>query len=139
MNKIDKVIKGLECCLKNDHKTCGYKSEDKGLTATPCTTFLMRDALERLKAQEPRVMTVEEVLGLHFQDVVYYDTPVGVVFPGIVVDVIDKMPNGEIGLVQFSMMQKPIYNADLEYYGKQWRCWTAKPSDEQRMAAKWKQ
>lgn len=54
MNKIDKVIKGLECCLKNDHKTCGYKSEDEGITATPCTTFLMRDALERLKALQER-------------------------------------------------------------------------------------
>lgn len=47
----EKVTKGLECCIKNDHKTCSYKSEDKGITATPCTTFLMRDALALINEQ----------------------------------------------------------------------------------------
>ena len=26
---------------------------------------------------------------------------------------------------------------DNKYYGKTWRCWTARPTDEQREAAKW--
>lgn len=26
---------------------------------------------------------------------------------------------------------------DSENYGKTWRCWTAKPTDEQRKAVKW--
>ena len=50
----EKVIKGLECCLANAHNKCPYTSTDEGVDkVTPCTTYLMQDALALLKAQEP--------------------------------------------------------------------------------------
>lgn len=50
----EKVIKGLECCLANGHNNCPYKSTDEGIDkVTSCTTYLMKDALALLKAQEP--------------------------------------------------------------------------------------
>ena len=61
----EKVIKGLECCTAFDGKgfplceECPY--EDEG--TCPELDVLHKDALELLKAQEPRVMTLEEVIG----------------------------------------------------------------------------
>ena len=53
----EKVIKGLKCCLANDHKKCPYTSTDEGIDkVTCCTTYLMQDALALLQAQEPTVV-----------------------------------------------------------------------------------
>lgn len=54
MLDLEKVIKGLECCLANGHNNCPYKSTDEGIDkVTTCTTYLMRDALALLKEREP--------------------------------------------------------------------------------------
>lgn len=91
-----------------------------------------------LQAQEPRVMTLEDVLKLRFNDVVYFEMAISsVAIPAIVIDVIEHMPDGEIGLLQLRHIQQPTNNADLEYYGKTWRCWTSRPTDEQREATPW--
>ena len=95
--------------------------------------------LELLKRDAPRVMTLEEVLHLKFDDVVFFELSVtGVVISAIVIDVIEHMPDGNIGLIQFRHIQEPTNNADLEYYGKTWRCWTDRPSKEQMQATPWR-
>ena len=61
--KIDaqKVMTALELCSKEgqfvDCTDCPYEGSEKPV----CINSLMRDALAMLKAQEPRVMTLEEV------------------------------------------------------------------------------
>ena len=143
MTNLKKVIKGLRCCgevhngapLAYSCNLCPYQIE-KGRTCAADRLFF--DALALLKAQEPRVMTVEEILHLKFDDVVFFELSVtGVVISAIVIDVVDHMPDGDIGLIQFRHIQEPINNADLEYYGKTWRCWTSRPTDEQREAIPW--
>ena len=57
--KRDNVIRGFECCLRNDHKKCPYYSSD--ILDTTCYTRLHTDALALLKAWVPRVMTLEEL------------------------------------------------------------------------------
>ena len=96
------------------------------------------ERIGKLKAQEPHVLTLEEMFELRFDDVVYFEAlRTNFVIGGIIIDVIPRMPNGEIGLVQFRHTQEPLNNADLEFYGKTWRCWSARPTDEQREAMKW--
>ena len=97
-------------------------------------------AIEILKAQEPRLLTLEEVLDLKFDDVVYlqvYQT--NVVLSSIVIDVIPRIPEINTGVVQFrhGAGYNGINNADLNYYGKTWRCWTSRPTDAQREATPW--
>lgn len=59
MNDREKIIKGLECCLANGHNNCPYKSTDEGIDkVTCCTTYLMKDAIALLKAQEPVEPTI---------------------------------------------------------------------------------
>ena len=77
MTDREKVIKGLICHVHGDphtrcHKCPYWGTGPHGLSQ--CNQ-LFADALAilnaLLKAQEPRVMTLEEVLGLKFDDVVY--------------------------------------------------------------------
>lgn len=51
MAEREKVIRGFECCLRNDHKKCPYYSAD--VMETTCYTRLHTDALTLLKKQQP--------------------------------------------------------------------------------------
>ena len=98
------------------------------------------DVISLLKEQEPRVLTLEEVLDMKFDDVVYLQVyPTNAVLSAIVIDVIPKLPEINVGVVQLRLGSgyNGINNAELNYYGKTWCCWTARPTDEQRKAVKW--
>ena len=89
------------------------------------------DALELLKEQEPRMLTLEEVRERKPFHLWVEDLETGAqVFPiayvgGLYVD------SAEDWSVD------PDHRNTPEYYGKTWRCWTAKPTYEQRRAVKW--
>ena len=53
VDKLEKVIKGLECCAEcgKCKSECPYDGKDNSMYG--CTTRLAQDALELLKAQEP--------------------------------------------------------------------------------------
>jgi len=140
MSDREKIIKGLECCLANDHKKCPYKSTDEGINkVTPCTTYLMEDTLAVVKAQKPRVMTLEEIdnalkmpiwketkrahKDLYNGWVLAYDIQTGAGITGTRLGMSE--PSGRVAWYK------------LDDYGKTWRCWTARPTDEQREAARW--
>ena len=107
----EKVLKGLEICTSPVCRTdCPYDNERNG-----CSLMLMQDALELLKAQEPRVLTMEEARTYE------------VVWP-------EDKGEGELHplIVQNNMNDSKYYK-----YGIHWRVWSAKPTNEQRKAAKW--
>lgn len=138
----EKVIKGLECCTAFDGKgfplceECPY--EDEG--TCPELDVLHKDALELLKAQEPRVMTLEEVIG-HYS------------LPPVVLDDLDWQEDylQDIAPLYFDFpVDDPWavhwrgYQAVRKYlkdwkasYGQNWRCWTSRPTEEQRKATPW--
>ena len=129
--KREKVIKELGNCIEYFASKVEGAMFDEWLEES-------RKAIALLKAQEPRVLTLEDILKLRFNDVVYFEMAISsVAIPAIVIDVIEHMPDGEIGLLQLRHIQQPTNNADLEYYGKTWRCWTSRPTDEQREATPW--
>ena len=85
-------------------------------------------------------MALEALLDLKYDDVVYLeDFPTKSVFSAIVIEVVPKLPDVDIGVVQFRFAPtwNGINNADLSYYGKVWRCWTSRPTDAQREATPW--
>ena len=137
-DKVMKVIKGLECCRAYDYKCDGCPYADGGGAEDGCySDELKTDALTLLKAQEPRVMTLEELFLLRFDDVVYVEMyPALAIISAIVVDSIPWI-QGELGVLQIRCTQEPLANMDFAWYGKTWRCWTARPTDEQRKAVKW--
>ena len=104
-------------------------------------TDLLQTAIALLKARQPRVLTVEEVRdkqikatpvwketksrnkGLYVGWVLAYEVQTG---QGITGDCLGMAePSGR--MVWYK----------LGDYSKTWRCWSAKPTDEQRKAVKW--
>lgn len=134
MADLEKVIKGLKM-----HKTgicnvltasgkeyCPYWENNDN-----CMLELLNDALSLLKAQEPRVMTMEELSELPI------DTPVFCeenndecgwnVFYGI-----DEEKD-----VCFCGFKASADYYSLEEYGESWRCWTSRPADSERKNTPW--
>ena len=145
MPDLEKVIKGLRICSAGDIHSLG------GRDCTNCPYYpagytgctvkqLLIDVLSLLKAQEPRVMTLEEVVK-HYS------------LPPVVLDDIDwqedylqdieplyfDFPVDDSWAVhwrKYDEVNKYLdgWKAD---YGKTWRCWTSRPTDEQREATQW--
>ena len=116
-----RVIKGLEECL--DVLANHVPERFLGYSAGACL-----DAIAMLIAQEPRLMTLEEALGGEECWVEY--------------------PNGGFGYADCYLSytakgadiyrtKKHDFNVPLANYGKTWRCWTSRPTDEQREATPW--
>ena len=92
---------------------------------------LAEDALALLKAQEARVMTLEEVNTLDW-DYCYLEQER---LPG-------KEYRGMLGKYIMNCVTWPSITAakisySSENYGKTWRCWTSRPTDAQREATPW--
>ena len=127
MNVRNKVIRGLELCSRPERQTvgcllnCPYDHEDG------CKRKLILDALELLKAQEPRVMTLEEAKSVEgYAWLECCDTPI----------------------LRVSLFHDGYYIAPFEEsfrvdlmnwsdYNKGWRYWTSCPTKEQMEAVKW--
>lgn len=144
MTDREKLIKGLECCLANAHNKCSYKSTDEGIDkVTPCTTYLMQDALALLKAQEPRVMTLEEVKIKRICWIEDADDGMTVrLFPATMFGTCEHA-NGAKSCIFLARKPWAIDVNDYEWwylsenYSETWRCWTSRPTDEQREAIMW--
>ena len=125
--KLEKVIKGLECCIirhPDDKARC-----DECPYESACCNRLKRDALDLLKAQEPRLLGLDEIkmLGL-----MWLESRNGFVQPVICQNYeycVDRS-------VEFIMVHGTICNS-INTFGKLWRVWTSEPGKEQRGAAKW--
>ena len=140
MPEREKVIKGLETCSAGewnstggrDHTDCPYYPA--GYTGCTCK-LLMRDALALLKAQEPRVMTLEKAqTALHNDDVVWVELKDKIICGGIRMDETDyfTMQNGDVlDVTDFDSEES------AEMYGKEVRCWTSRPDQATREATPW--
>lgn len=136
----EKVIFGLKCLTNEDpymsRISCHKKKCPYAETETDnCAPVIWRDALELLKAQEPRVLTLYEIQTLPNGD----ETNAPVVTEQRVP--IGTWDGGSIcqwrgaAFVQETAEDHAYYNWDT--YGQNWRCWTALPTKKQRTEAKW--
>lgn len=139
MTDQEKVIKGLECaiafvnefgdCAAN-HGDCPYASgiED-------CHNRLLMDALALLKSQHPRVMTLEEMNDMRGRGkaIYYEDRDATCKSQDVFVVSIDK----DLDVVWLKAETYTLA-AKMSAMGKTWRCWTSRPTDEQRRAEPWK-
>lgn len=125
MTKQEKVIRGLEACqVEEDGCTtfCKANGCPYNVSSTHCMTNLHKDALALLKEQEARVLTPYEVRAEY--EIVWLDR---------------KNISCEVAILQriacsmyeFSIMGTNEMPSLLEsQYGKTWRCWTSRPSED---------
>lgn len=138
----EKAILGLECCLETiDDESCPeicpYYSECMKYKKRCIFQYVMKDALALLKAQEARVMTLEEIEDA-LDNVVWLDIPGAEnLADGFSLIMAYSRKNGFV-LLDSPFGDNPSQDR-FEYtdYNKTWRCWTARPTDEQREAVKW--
>ncbi len=132
----EKVIKGLEICTSG-----GVKS---GLKCTDCPYYedckinpikqMLKDVLSLLKAQEPRVIDADEiVLSAEPSKWLWVERK------GDYCTEAYKAGKTVSGLIAFDC-ETPcafLYCERPDEYGKTWRCWTSRPTEEQREKVKW--
>lgn len=134
----EQVVKGLECCTTYQGcADCPYSvCEERTVN---CGLAVMKDALALLKAQEPRVLTLEEVHGslkqpiwkevrsshkdLYTGWVLAYDIQTGQGITGTRLGMAE--PSGRVVWYR------------LEDYGTKWRCWTPRPDKKRRAETPW--
>lgn len=130
MTDREKVIRGLECCLAATKcGMCPYNTEDDLWCGN--NNPLLEDALAVLKAQEPRVMTLEEVKAFEW-DYCYLEQ--------------ERQPGKEYRMIAGdyaltcitwpSITSMRIEHGDNSY-GVKWRCWTSRPDEKTREATPW--
>ena len=100
-------------------------------------------AVAALKAQEPKVLTLEELKksvdcpcwfeshGTYMGQKGFWIIPYMFSVTGMMSYVFPLMQTDERGNTHYSELGTYVY-------GKVWRCWTSRPTDEQREAVKWK-
>lgn len=121
------VIEALECIISSGNAgmrdncaTCIYPG------GGDCLVSALRDALALLKAQVPRVMTLEEIreyLSDHDGD----KKPLWLEWSTI---------PALSGWVLASNVND-LMNCHIDTYNIKWRPWTFRPTDEQKKAVKW--
>ena len=120
MDKLNKVLKGLECC--ENGSACGICPYSKNNDCTMgYSQALIKDTLELLKAAypKPHCLTLEELRKVK---------------PGTVLW--REIYGDEPTVCNFSGTEK-FWEINTDIYGESFRLWTAKPTDEQRKAVKW--
>ena len=131
MPEREKVIKGPEECTRSEKTRCFHDLHECPYEGYGCRFQMEVDALALLKEQEPWVMTLDEVKAFDW-DYCYLEE--------------ERLPGKEYrsvcGDYALTCITWPciasmrIQHGD-DNYGKKWRCWSAKPTDEQRKAVKW--
>lgn len=101
---------------------------------------MVDDIIALLKAQEPRVMTLEEIDNRLAESSEEYNK--------IFWAEVKSRTRYSFGVFQLSILDDDDYEALLlgcswsalyrrSSYGIRWRCWTSRPTDEQRKEARW--
>ena len=129
-----KVIKGLECCMAD--KICSSKCPYKGQCDDGGYYYsrAIEEAIELLKAQEPRVLTLDEVKASTGKDLILEYSPWECVDSIVTAATIEGCGSKGMSFVASVACDYTAYNRK---HSLGWRCWSARPTDEQRKAVKW--
>ena len=127
-----KVIYDIGRCICHVPDACKDCSKYGGDNAIRCMEELLADALTLLKAQEPRVMTLEEVVKTERNTPIYIDQRYGMhgwdIYDGVDIQAKDIVTGAPWASNEFW---------GWDEYGKTWRCWTSRPTDKRRAATPW--
>ena len=97
--------------------------------------MIASDALALLKAQEPRVLELEEVNRLEQNEVVWLeDKGIEEIIPAIVVSHSHLSAQKSVCLM---IVENPRLWVATFDYNERWRCWTSRPADEMRRETPW--
>ena len=124
MDAVDALGNIADICMDWD----GYRTADGlGGLINEIWAYAWYYADRLRKAQEPRVMTLEEIPDAIFGWMEMFGQLIPCVLEDVYVD-------DTVGFANIEDGHDYISASD---YGKTWRCWTSRPTDEQREKVKW--
>lgn len=135
MDKLEKTIRGLECCLNTGNfeectENCPYFTKKLGMGV--CSENMKCDALALLKEKEPKIISLKELMCLSRNTPIYTELR-NDIHGWEIYDGFDHQTEG--------MITGPLWGPhefwDSSEYGRTWRCWTSQPTDKQRKAVRW--
>lgn len=128
--------------LISDFEYAVRKAHAEGWDFVDLTTENGFEILDMLKEQEPRLLTLEEVLACSPRtEWLWFEEPActSVKAKGFAMVCAQISDIGDYFVS--AAVPNEWYDDVLEFYsvnyGKTWRCWSARPTDEQREAVKW--
>ena len=137
MNKLEKAIRGLECSIEhiNQFGDCAAKDCPYSKDTIDCHEALMRDVLELLKAREPRILSLEEVLADY--PMCWFENRA--THSGCFCQPMPAIDYSEREVIDIMVFGSGTQNIALQnQYNITWRCWTQEPTDEQIRKEPWK-
>lgn len=131
MTEHDRVLDAFRNCITEPKcKDCPWtECETIGHGTIEIPRDLALAVMRELVAQEPRVITLEEAYNA---EIVWYDQINTGVRPAKVIRVPHK--TGVYRVMRFGDIDAWEHAYE---YGEFWRCWTSRPTDEQREAIAW--
>ena len=132
MLNLDDTIRAFVCCTKipPDCKNCPEQGPGFGIE---CRKDVKAEVLRWLKAQEPRVMTLEELPGLDGAFLIETRIKGATVWASWYAE---YECYGET-VCRMVDIGGEVDDRFKKLYGYEWRCWTSRPTREQREAVKW--
>lgn len=134
MAELEKIIKGLETCIKAENGgfvclACNYNYDHEG----GCEAQLLQDALDLLKAQQPRVIKISELTSgepmlVWLEYIDKKETVAGMIF--------DYVP-GRLGFKLIDLTSMDRIYPRIDEYLTRWRCWTSRPDEKRRAEMPW--
>lgn len=136
----EKVIRGLECCVKPGTESCMEcpYSMMNAVEGWHCRDMRM-EALALIRGQEARLMDKAEVAASPEGTVLWVEERQLVtqnIFPLEIFTVSTHPDSGTDYL--FFITYYDIKKFECDEYNRVWRCWTSRPTDEQREETPWK-
>lgn len=137
----ERVIRALTFCCYDIHDgdcnlDCPYYDACSVGSPVPAVLY---DALALLKEQEPRVMTLEEFKLLPDESDVFLEEIDCIVVAATISRQCEKW-GARTDVTFFYGIESTSYESDEYYnedYGRWWRCWTSRPSEQQMRDTKW--
>ena len=133
MPDLDKIIKGWGCCRNGSCFSCPYNDDidEKG----ECKQGWGDDAFALLKAQKPRLITLEEIE--HETWPMWYEERNGLTTWALCTNATVGDALEVTSFEFFENYDNSYLREDADTYNICWRMWTAQPTQEQMEATPW--
>lgn len=142
--KTERILELLECerqcILRNSLETCNRDCINCDLLQDSDALLDMYDeVMSIISAQRPRVMSLEASEQEWLEATLWFEVKGKKATPCMYTARGERMMFGRYEiLMYFDMVGSSKWNGYMvKNYGRTWRCWTSKPTDEQRKAVSW--
>lgn len=133
MEQLEKVVKGLELTKSNPVEGWDYRGEGFDGAMVHTSTALIDAALVLIRQQQARIAELEAAQTarvLTLEEMQQWE--IKTIWDKNAVYVENVSDPGYL-----SVYDGRDFDVNLDGYGISWRCWTQRPTDEQREAVKW--